>query len=78
MQKDKGRKKLSRIQLFATPWTAAYQAPSPMGFSRQEYWSGVPLPSPSGGQTHLLSTHFVPYLKDIAVNKTGALMGILL
>ena len=31
---------------FATPWTAAYQAPPPMGFSRQEYWSGVPLPSP--------------------------------
>ena len=30
----------------ATPWTAAYQAPSSMGFSRQEYWSGVPLPSP--------------------------------
>ena len=29
-----------------TPWTAAYQAPLPMGFSRQEYWSGVPLPSP--------------------------------
>ena len=31
----------------ATPWTAAYQAPPTMGFSRQEYWSGVPLPSPS-------------------------------
>ena len=30
----------------ATPWTAAYQAPPPMGFSRQEYWSGVPVPSP--------------------------------
>ena len=39
-------KSLSRVQLFATPWTAAYQAPS-MGFSRQEYWSGVPLPSPA-------------------------------
>ena len=38
-------KSLSRVQLFATPWTAAYQAPPPMGFSRQEYWSGVPLPS---------------------------------
>ena len=36
----------SRVQLFATPWTAAYQAPPPMGFSRQEYWSGLPLPSP--------------------------------
>ena len=39
-------KSLSCIQLFATPWTAAYQAPPSMGFSRQEYWSGVPLPSP--------------------------------
>ena len=37
---------LSRIRLLATPWTAAYQAPPSMGFSRQEYWSGVPLPSP--------------------------------
>ena len=36
----------SRVRLFATPWTAAYQAPPSMGFSRQEYWSGVPLPSP--------------------------------
>ena len=38
-------KSLSRVWLFVTPWTAAYQAPPPMGFSRQEYWSGVPLPS---------------------------------
>ena len=39
-------KSLSRVRLFTTPWTAAYQAPPSMGFSRQEYWSGVPLPSP--------------------------------
>ena len=39
-------KSLSRVQLFATPWTAAYQAPLSMGFSRQEYWSGLPFPSP--------------------------------
>ena len=39
-------KSLSRVQLLATPWTAAYQAPPSMGFSRQEYWSRVPLPSP--------------------------------
>ena len=38
-------KSLSHVWLFATPWTAAYQAPPSMGFSRQEYWSGVPLPS---------------------------------
>ena len=39
-------KLFSHIWLLATPWTAAYQAPQSMGFSRQEYWSGVPLPSP--------------------------------
>ena len=39
-------KSLSRVWLLATSWTTAYQAPLPMGFSRQEYWSGVPLPSP--------------------------------
>ena len=38
-------KSLSRVRLLATPWTAAYQAPPSMGFSRQESWSGVPLPS---------------------------------
>ena len=39
-------KSLSCVQLLTTPWTAAHQAPPSMGFSRQEYWSGVPLPSP--------------------------------
>ena len=39
-------KSLSRVRLLATPWTAAYQAPLSMGFSRQVYWSGVPLPFP--------------------------------
>ena len=38
-------KSFSRVWLLATPWTSAYQAPPSMGFSRQEYWSGVPLPS---------------------------------
>ena len=38
-------KSLSRVRLSTTPWTAAYQAPQSMGFSRQEYWSGVPSPS---------------------------------
>ena len=45
----------SRVRLFATPWTIAYQAPPSMGFSRQEYWSGVPLPSPMdhiGNRSH--------------------------
>ena len=39
-------KSLSCVQLFATLWTVAYQAPPSMGFSRQEYWSGLPFPSP--------------------------------
>ena len=39
-------KSLSRIRLFATPWTVAHQAPPSMGFSRQEYWSGLPFPPP--------------------------------
>ena len=39
-------KSLSRVQLFATPWTVAYQALLPMGFSWQEYWSELPFPSP--------------------------------
>ena len=39
-------KSLSRVRLLVTPWTAAYQAPPSMRFSKQEYWSGVPLPSP--------------------------------
>ena len=50
-------KSLSRVRLFETPWPAAYQAPLPMGLSRQEYWSRVPLPSPTlptgGGKTVL-------------------------
>ena len=41
-------KLLSQVWLLATPWTEAYQAPLSMGFSRQEYWCGVPLPSPEG------------------------------
>ena len=52
-------KSLSRIRLLATPWTAAYQAPSFTGFSRQEYWSGVPLPSPR------LFLHSIKYTSNI-------------
>ena len=52
-------KSLSHVWLLATPWTAAHQAPPPMGFSRQEYWSGLPLPSPWGWfrPSHLLVFH---------------------
>ena len=44
-------KSLSRVRLFETPWTSAYQAPPSMGFSKQKYWSGLPLPSPEGSWT---------------------------
>ena len=52
---------LSRVWLLATPWTAAYQAPPSMGFSRQEYWSGVPLPSP--GNKNIVSSPPLQILK---------------
>ena len=41
-------KSLSHVRLFATPWTVAYQVPLSVGFSRQDYWSGLPFPSPGG------------------------------
>ena len=49
-------KSLSRVRLLVTPWTAGYQAPLYIGFSRQEYWSGVPLPSPN---EHLYGAYYV-------------------
>ena len=52
-------KSLSRVQLLATPWTAAHQAHPSVGFSRQEYWSGVPLPSPD----HNFRVLYVRYQK---------------
>ena len=59
-------KSLSRVRLLTTPWTAAYQAPPSMGFSRQEYWSGLPLPYPNVYKyTHLylyLSIHVYLYV----------------
>ena len=58
---------LSCVRLFATPWTAAYQAPPSMGFSRQEYWSGLPLPSP---KPMLTSTHFAYFLQNQSNRKT--------
>ena len=51
-------KSLSCVRLLATPWTAGYQAPPSMGFSRQEYWSGVPLPSPSQNMYTISSRSF--------------------
>ena len=48
-------KSLSRVRLFATPWTAAHQAPPSLGFPKQEYWSGLPLPSPNIYMSMLIS-----------------------
>ena len=57
-------KSLSRVWLLATPWTAAYQAPLPKGFSRQEYWSGVPLPSLGNNYQFSSVTQSYPTLCD--------------
>ena len=64
-------KSLSRVRLFATPWTAAYQAPPSMGFSRQEHWSGVPLDNQEAGfccvrrkQVSLLRSNGMPHLSS--------------
>ena len=71
-------KPFSRVQLLATPWTAAYQAPPSMGFSRQEYWSGVPLPSPKQHWTKLirqqppLVQQFVNYVQRVSVQTVSA------
>ena len=72
-------KSLSRVRLLATPWTTAYQAPLSMGFCRQEYWSGVPLPSPgsitmnkaSGGDE--IPAEVFQILKDDAVKLLHAM-----
>ena len=58
-------KSLSHVRLFATPWTTAYQAPPSMGVSRQEYWSGVPLPSPCICYMYL----YFKYIIDIYIFK---------
>ena len=62
-------KSLSRVRLVATPWTAAHEAPPSMGFSRQEYWSGVPLPSPP---SHLI----LSYLQLMVIVKQDSILGI--
>ena len=54
-------KSLSRVLLFETPWTAAHQAPLSMGFSRQEYWSGVPLPSLNGILLSYKKSEIMPF-----------------
>ena len=66
--KGKGKvKSLSHVRLLVTPWTAAYQAPPSMGFSRQEYWSGVPLPSPIVILSLLQSKTIYPVIFSVAL-----------
>ena len=67
-------KSLSRVRLFATPWTAAYQAPLSMGFCRQEYWSGVPLPSPSQlyNSGHISSVQSLSHVRLFVTTWTAA------
>ena len=68
-------KSLSHIRLFATPWTVAHQAPPSMEFSRQEYWSGLPFPSPySRFSTSIgLGLDLLPKKKKIVDEKQVAL-----
>ena len=67
-------KLLSHVQLLATPWTVAYQAPPPMGFPRQEYWSGVPLPSPITESEEELKSHLMKVKEES--EKTGLKLNI--
>ena len=69
---EKKLKLLSHVQLFSTPWTVAYQAPPSMGFSRQEYCSGLPLPSPisrvTAEQLDIYSTEYHESIKKATLN----------
>ena len=87
-------KLLSRVQLFTTPWSSAYQAPPSMGFSSQEYWSGLPFPSPMHERTgwtfvgkvmswlfHMLSRlviTFLPRNKHLLISWLQSLSAVIL
>ena len=65
-QRPPGKVKwLSRVRLFATPWTVPFQAPQSMGFSTQEYWSGLPFPSPGDLPITLGSNPGLPHCRRI-------------
>ena len=61
--------RFSRVRLYATPWMAAHQAPPSMGFSRQEYWSGVPLPSPMTNLDSILKSRDITLLTQVPLVK---------
>ena len=58
-------KALSLVRLFATPWTVPYHAPLSMGFSGQEYWSGVPLPSPEDLADPGIEPRSLPHCRQV-------------
>ena len=62
-------KLLSRVRLFVIPWTAAYQAPLSMGFSRQEYWSRVPLLSPMTNLDSILKSRDITLPTEVRLVK---------
>ena len=62
-------KSISHVQPSATPWTTAFQAPPSMGFSRQEYWSGVPLPSPCYIHIYLLIHEWISKQFSICIER---------
>ena len=65
-------KSLSHVQFFVTPWTAAHQAPLSMGFSRQKYWSGVPLPYTSNVFNFKKTTYcIVPFYEMSRIGKSS-------
>ena len=69
-------KSLSHVRLLATPWTAAYQDPLSMGFSRQEYWSRVPSPSPN--MLSRLDITFLPRSKHLLISWLLSLSAVIL
>ena len=68
-------KSLSRVRLFVTPWTVAYQAPPSMGFSRQEYWSGLPFPSPGDLPNPGIEPRSPAFQADALTSKTAFDLG---
>ena len=64
-------KSLSRVRLYATPWTAAYQVPPYTEFSRQEYWNGLPLPSP---HPYMTTGKTITLTRDTFVSKVMSLL----
>ena len=69
---------LSHVQIFATPWTVAHQAPLSMGFSRQEHWSGLPCPSPANTFVPTQYRHKIIFLLTDFANKWIVSLSLLL